>query len=194
MLDRIAVFAASSAQVDESFLQQARDLGSLCSKERIAVNYGGGGIGLMGELARQMLQDGGNIRGIIPTFMVELEWAFREVKDMVETSTMSRRKELLVQDVDAVVALPGGCGTLEELLEVITLKQIGQFVKPIIMVNHNNFYGHLMKMLEHCIDEKFMSPRHREIWTIVDSANDVITAIENAPKWSRDAHEFAALK
>ena len=100
---------------------------------------------------------------------------------------MHERKRLFLEEVDAVVALPGGCGTLEELLEVITLKRLGVFTRPIIIVNQDGYYDPLVTMLEKAISEKFMGEQHRDIWSVVDRVDRVLEAIAHAPPWQSDA-------
>ena len=130
MLKTICVFCASSSKVDTVFLEASRELADVCVNNGIHALYGGGATGLMGAFANRMIERKGKITGIIPHFMRELEWAHTDVAEMVFVDDMRERKKKLIENVDAVVALPGGIGTLEELLEVSTLKQLGKFDKP----------------------------------------------------------------
>ncbi len=188
---RVSVFCASSAKVNGSYLEAATELGQILSNAGIAANYGGGGVGLMGALADSMLSAGGSIRGIIPKFMVEQSWNHPEVEDMVIVADMHERKKTLTENIDAFIALPGGVGTLEELLEMITLKQLGQLLVPIIIVNTNNFFDPFLEMLDHMIREQFMRKIHRDIWTVIEKPKDVLEAIRNAPEWNGSAIEYA---
>ena len=193
MTKRVCVYCASSTQVDEAYKREARRLGEVLSKNGIACNYGGGAVGLMGELAQSMLDHGGEITGIIPLFMVERGWDNPKVTE-VETSSMHTRKERMTQDVDAAIALPGGCGTLEELMEIITWKQLGLFLKPIIIINVNHFFDPLLSMLDKCVEERFMSEHLRKTWTVVASAEEVLPAIQDAHVWEEgDSHKYASL-
>lgn len=188
---RVSVFCASSAKVNSSYLKAASKLGQVLAEAGIAANYGGGAIGLMGSLADSMLSAGGSIRGIIPRFMVEQGWNHRELKDMLVVVDMHERKKRLAENIDAIIALPGGVGTLEELLEMITLKQLGQVLVPIIILNTNNFYDPFLELLERMVDEKFMREIHRDIWTVVDQPEEVLKAIDNAPNWDGSSIKYA---
>ncbi len=192
-IDRACVFCASSTKVDSAYIKDAEKLGLILSNNNITMNYGGGAVGLMGAIANSMLQANGNITGFIPKFMVEVEWEHKGVKDMVHVDTMAERKQLLVKDVDAVIALPGGTGTLEELFEVLSNKKLGLFTKPVILLNTKGFFDPLIDMLQKTIDENFMRPEHKDLWTVVDKPEDVIPAIESASTWSLDAFKFAAV-
>lgn len=193
MIKRVCVYCASSSQVDEKYKNAAFRLGEILSENNIGCNYGGGAIGLMGELAKSMMEHGGDITGIIPRFMVERGWDNPKVVE-VETDSMHTRKERMVQDVDAAIALPGGCGTLEELMEIITWKQLGLFLKPIIILNVDHFYDPLIAMLDKCVTENFMSEQLKKTWTVVNSAEEVLPAIQHAYGWEEgDSHKYASL-
>ena len=130
---------------------------------------------------------------VIPRFMKQLEWFHRELTDLLLVDDLHDRKRQLISNVDAVVALPGGSGTLDELLEAISLKRLGAFVGPIVMVNTRGFFDPCIQLLERCIEERFMDPRHRSIWQVVDDPEEVIEAFRAAPAWSSDALKFAAI-
>lgn len=193
MTKRVCVYCASSSQVDDKYKMAARRLGEILSENNIGCNYGGGAIGLMGELAQSMVDHHGDITGIIPRFMVERGWDNPLVKE-IETPDMHSRKERMVQDVDAAIALPGGCGTLEELLEIITWKQLGLFLKPIIILNVDHYFDPLVAMLDKCVEENFMSAQLKKTWTVVSSAEEVLPAIQQAHGWEEaDSHKYASL-
>ena len=130
----------------------------------------------------------------MPKFMNEVEWAHKKLTNIEFTDTMHERKTKFLENIDGVVALPGGCGTLEELLEAITLKRLGQFTKPIVILNTNGFYEPLKQMLQKCIDEKFMNEKHLEMWSFADEPEDVIEKIKTAPQWDKNAIHFAVNK
>jgi uncharacterized protein (TIGR00730 family) len=188
---KICIYCASSATIDESYFKATDRLARELLKESIDVVCGGGAEGLMGRLADTILAGGGRIKGIMPKFMNEVEWAHKGLSDIELTETMHERKAKFLEGVDGLVALPGGTGTLEELLEAITLKRLGQFTKPIVILNTNGYYEPLRRMLEKAVQERFMHPRHREMWTFVDQPEDVIPAIRTAAAWGRDAIDFA---
>ena len=188
---RVSVFCASSNKVDKIYFDAARKLGLALAEHGIAANYGGGGVGLMGTLADTMMEAGGSIRGIIPEFMVDQGWNHPFVKDMLIVKDMHERKKKLTENIDAFIALPGGVGTLEELLEMITHKQLGQLLAPIIIINTNQFYYPFLEMLRKMVKEKFMREVHQDIWQVIEDPNDVIKAIENSPVWDGSAIKYA---
>jgi uncharacterized protein (TIGR00730 family) len=189
----ICVYCASSTQVDAAYFEAAETLGKLLVANNLELVYGGGSVGLMGRIADTVLELGGKVTGVIPAFMCEQEWDHAGVTELIVTQTMHERKEKMAFMSDAAVALPGGCGTFEELLEVITWKQLGIFTKPIVIVNVNGYYDPLIEMLNRAIEQRFMRDLHREIWTVVAHAEDVLKAIENAPKWDSTVRKFAAI-
>ncbi len=187
MIQKVCVYCASSDKVAQDYFDGATRLGTALAQQEITVVYGGGSAGLMGRLADAALAAGGAVVGIIPHFMKEVEWQHNGLTQLVLVNDMHERKRLFLEEVDAVVALPGGCGTFEELLEVITLKRLGVFLKPIIIVNQNGYYEPMVAMLEKAIEENFMGEQHRQIWSVVDDVDQVVKAIEEAPPWHADA-------
>lgn len=188
---KICVYCASSATIDESYFQATERLAREFLKNDVEVVFGGGAVGLMGRLADTMIAGGGRIKGIMPRFMNEVEWAHKKLADLELTETMHERKARFLEGVDGLVALPGGTGTLEELLEAITLKRLGQFTKPIVILNTNGFYEPLRQMLDKCVRERFMDPRHLDMWAFVDEPEGVIPALRAAKAWGKEAIAFA---
>lgn len=192
-MQNICVYCASSSLIKKSYFEAANQLAKKFVEAGIRVVYGGGSVGLMGEFADSVLSEGGKIVGIIPQFMCEEEWNHNGLTELIVVETMHERKEKMAFMADAAVALPGGCGTMEELLEVITWKQLGIFTKPIIIVNIDNYYDSLIAMLEKAVEENFMSDIHKKIWTVVTTIDEVLPAIENAPHWDKTVRKFAAI-
>ncbi len=190
---KVCVYCASSNKVDEKYFNDAEILATDLARKGITIVYGGGSNGLMGKIADTALIHKGKVIGILPRFMDKVEWGHKGLTELILVKDMHERKSLLIEGVDAVVALPGGCGTLEELMEVITLKRLGKFTKPIIILNTDGFYEHLKALLNKMVEERFMRTEHVDIWTFVDKPEDIIPAIENAPKWDSDAINFAAV-
>ena len=190
---RICVYCASSAKIDEIYFEATERLAKILVNSKVKVIYGGGGHGLMGKLADTVLAQGGQIKGIMPQFMNEVEWAHKSVTDFEFTKTMHERKAKFLENIDALIALPGGTGTLEELLEAITLKRLGQFTKPIIILNTNGYYDPLILMLKRCVEEKFLRPIHAEMWTFVHQPEEVMSAINQSMEWDENAISFAAV-
>jgi uncharacterized protein (TIGR00730 family) len=188
---KICVYCASSAQIDQAYFDATEQLAIAFVQAGIEVVYGGGASGLMGKLADTVLAHGGKIKGIMPKFMNEVEWGHKLVADFEFTETMHERKAKFLEGIDGLVALPGGSGTLEELLEAITLKRLGIYTKPIVILNTKGYYEPLRLMLERCVEERFMHPKHLEMYTFVNSPEDVISALRNAPAWEDGAIRFA---
>jgi uncharacterized protein (TIGR00730 family) len=190
---RICVYCASSKSCDPEYHAAARHVGVLLAQQSWSIIYGGGALGSMGALAEGALSAGGKITGVIPDFMKQLEWGHSSLSELVVVDDMRTRKHIMLSDSDAVVALPGGSGTLEELFEAITLKRLGIYFKPIILLNTQGFFDPLMALLQRCVEEKFMDARHAAMWTLVQEPEDVVPAILAAPDWDKDARTFAAL-
>ncbi len=188
---KIAVYCASSPKIDPVFFEKTAELTTILVKNGFHVNFGGGSKGLMGQVADTVLAEGGEITGIIPEFMKAVEWDHKGVKNFIVTETMAERKTILYADTDAIIALPGGCGTLEELMEVITLKRLGLYTKPILILNTKNYYAPLREMLERCVEENFMGKQHLDMWTFIDEPSEFMAAFENAASWDEGAINFA---
>jgi len=185
------VYCASSTEAHPDHYAAARRLGRLLAAEGVTIVYGGGSVGSMGALADAALAAGGRLVGILPRFMDDLEWGHKSLTELRLADDMHQRKRWMIEGVDAVVALPGGCGTFEELLEAITWKRLGLYLRPIVIVNVRGFYDPLRELLERAIGERFMDERHRDMWTFVNRPQDVLEAIRTAPPWSSEARAFA---
>jgi len=191
---RICVYCASSAQAPAHFGNAAYALGRLLASRGITVVYGGGGIGSMGRLADGVHEEGGEIVGVMPHFMKALEWAHPKVKSILWTRDMAERKAKLLEGADAVVALPGGCGTFEELMEVLSLKRLGFYVNPIVIVNQGGFYDPLIVQIKRSVQEQFMDERHLEMFSVVQGVAEVLEAIGTARPWSPEARKYAVMR
>jgi len=189
----VTVYCASSTQADPAYHDAAERLGRSLAVEGMTITYGGGGVGSMGRLADGALAAGGRVVGILPSFMKELEWYHRGVSELRLVRDMHERKRALLAEADAVVALPGGSGTLDELIEAISLKRLGSFLGPIVLVNTRKFFDPCIALLQRCIDERFMDERHLAMWQVVDEPDQVMHAFQRAPVWSREAIGFAAI-
>lgn len=189
----VCVFASSSSRIDPKYVQAAAELGSLFARSRMKVIYGGGGIGLMGALADAVIENGGSITGVIPSFMNDEGWGHPRVNNMIVTTDMGDRKKNMFARADAVVALPGGIGTLEELTEAITLKQFGLFRGPVVILNTLNFYKSLIDFLEHMVSGNFLRSEHKDMWVIADTPEEVLNAIANDKGWIDDPRKIAKI-
>jgi uncharacterized protein (TIGR00730 family) len=189
----VCVFASSSSRIDKKYVQEAAELGSLFARSKIRVIFGGGGIGLMGVLADSVIENGGSITGVIPSFMNDEGWGHPHIDEMIITSDMGERKKTMFDRADAVVALPGGIGTLEELTEAITLKQLGLFKGPVIILNTLNFYKSFIDMLGHMISGNFMRTEHKDIWEIANTPEEVMSALSSNKGWIDDPRKIAKI-
>jgi uncharacterized protein (TIGR00730 family) len=188
----VCVYCASSAACDGAYHEAAFRLGVVLADAGLSVVYGGGGMGSMGALADGVLSRGGWVIGILPRFMGDLEWGHPGLTELRLVEDMRTRKHQMLAASTAVVALPGGSGTLEELLEAITLKRLGLFLGPIVLVNTRGFFDPLLALLDRAVSERFMDDRHRQMWQVVAEPEEVPPALAAAPAWSAEARAFAA--
>jgi len=194
MIQTVCVYCASSDRTAPVYLDAAASLGRALAQAGIAVVYGGSSLGSMGRMAAAALDAGGKVTGILPRFMDELEWGNRALTELRIVDDMHERKRLMLELSDAVIALPGGCGTLEELFEAITWKRLGLYFGPVVLVNVNRFYDPCIELLNRTVDEGFMNARHRDMWSVVPGPEDVVEALRTTPAWSRDARAFARVE
>lgn len=190
---RIAVYCASSTKVHQEYFDAARQLGSEMAHRGIGLINGAGHMGLMGASSDACLQAGGEVTGVIPTFMIEQGWHHQHLTRLIETADMHERKQTIARLSDGCIALPGGCGTLEELMEVITWKQLGLYLKPIVILNIRGYYDPLLAQLQRGIDEHFMGERHADIWRVATSAVEAIDLVQSTPLWDASIRKFAAI-
>jgi uncharacterized protein (TIGR00730 family) len=189
----VCVFASSSSRIDNKYVHAAAELGKLFAMSKMNVIYGGGGIGLMGVLADAIIENGGSITGVIPSFMNDEGWGHPHVNEMIVTKDMGDRKKNMFARADAVVALPGGIGTLEELTEAITLKQLGLFKGPVVILNTLDFYKSFIDFLEHMITGNFLRIEHKGIWVIANTPEEVLVALSNDKGWIDDPRRIAKI-
>lgn len=189
----ITVYSASSGQVPAIYLEAANTLGCLIAKGGHTLINGAGRTGLMGATANACLTNGGKTIGIIPQFMIEQEWQHKGMTELIVTPDMHTRKEQMAKLSDACIALPGGVGTLEELLEIITWKQLGLYLKPIVILNTNGYFNPLLQQLEQAIDEHFMRKQHAAIWQVANTPSEAIELARSTPLWDPAVRKFAAL-
>ena len=147
----------------------------------------------MGKLADSMIENNGTITGVIPSFMKDQGWNHSEVNEMIVTTDMGERKRQMFSMADAIVALPGGVGTLEELTEAITLKQLGLFRGPVIILNTLNYYRALIEFFDHMVEEYFLRNEHRSIWEIANSPEEVLTILAKKESWLSDPIKIAKI-
>ena len=192
-IKRVAVYAASSSQVSSEYIDAAAELGRTLAAEDIEIVYGAGKVGLMGALADAALDAGGKVTGVIPQFMVDNGWCREKLTNLIVTPDMHTRKEKIVSLADATIALPGGVGTLEELMEIITWKQLGLYANPIVILNTRGYFNPLKEMLERAVEEKFMRKIHRNLWSIADTPRQAADLIRNTPQWDTAISKMAQM-
>jgi len=189
----VCVYCASSQTSHPEYREAAFRLGAVLAGQGLEIVYGGGARGSMGALADGALSKGGRVVGILPRFMADLEWGHPGLTELELVEDMRVRKHMMLTRSQAAIALPGGCGTLEELLEAITLKRLGLYLNPILLVNTRGFFDPLLELLARAIDERFMDDRHARMWEVVAQPEEVPEALSRAPMWDADARSFAAL-
>ena len=192
-IKNVCVYSASSTKIAPVYFAAAEELGRLLAMRSINLINGAGSIGLMAATSNAALSAGGTVTGVIPRFMVEQNWHHSGLTRLVETETMHERKQLMAEMSDGVIALPGGCGTMEELLEIITWKQLGLYLKPIVILNINGFYDPLLEMLQRTIDGHFMRPEHGTIWQVATSPQEAIDLLYTTPWWDKNVRKIAAI-
>jgi uncharacterized protein (TIGR00730 family) len=189
----VCVFASSSSRIDKDYATAASKLGLLLAQAKIDVVYGGGGIGLMGRLADAVLENGGKITGVIPSFMKDEGWDHSFVSEMIITPDMGERKKRMFEMADAIIALPGGVGTLEELSEAMTLKQLGLYKGPIIILNTLNFYKSFIDFLGHMVSGNFLRYEHKGMWEIAATAEEAMSLLGKKERWHYDPRSIAKI-
>mgnify|MGYP001130994149 CR=1 FL=1 len=189
----VCVYSASSTKIAPVYFEAAEKLGRLLAKQHIRLINGAGSIGLMRSVADAVLKNGGEVTGVIPHFMVEQNWHHTGLTELIEVTSMHERKQKMANLSDGIIALPGGCGTLEELLEIITWKQLGLYLNPIVVLNTNGFYDPLLKMLDRAAEEHFMRPAHLDIWKVASTPTEAIDLLYSTPVWDKEIRKFAAI-
>ena len=172
-MKRICVYCGSSPGVRPEYILAARQLGQTLARRRVELVYGGGNVGLMGEIARAVVDAGGNVIGVIPRDLADKEVAFKELADLRIVNNMHERKALMVKLADGFIALPGGFGTFEEFFEVVTWTQLGFQRKPCGLLNVSQYYSKLIEFLDHTVAEQFIRPEYRAI-VLVDENPDAL--------------------
>ena len=192
-INSVCVYNASSTQIDAAYFEAATRLGTLLGEQGICLINGAGRMGLMAATSDAALAAGGRVTGVIPRFMVEQGWHHTDLTELREVESMHERKQLMADLSDAVIALPGGCGTLEEVLEVITWKQLGLYLKPIVLLNVKGYFNPLLEMFAKAMEEHFMRPQHGAIWQVADTPEQAVEQIRTTPLWDVSVRKFAAI-
>ncbi|MDB5082927.1 MAG: family Rossman fold protein [Chloroflexi bacterium] len=185
----IAVYCASSSAVSEVYFEAARKLGGLIGRSGATLVYGGTNIGLMGEVADAVINAGGKACGVITVLLNQVGIAHPKLDELIVTDGMRERKAAMEQRADGFITLPGGYGTLEEIFEILTLKQLGILQKPVVLLNTNNYYSPLLELLQNAADQHFMKPANLSLLKVVNTPEEALDYIANyvagpyEPKW-----------
>lgn len=177
-MKRICVFCASKLGAQPRYAEAARDLGRTLAERGLAIVCGAGGVGLMNELANAALDRGGEVIGVIPHALVERELAHEGLTELRVVDSMHERKALMADLADGFIALPGGYGTFEELLEIVTWAQLGLHEKPCGLLNVVGYYVRLQQFLDHAVRERFLEPEHRALLLVGESPTDLLAQFE----------------
>lgn len=192
-ISSVCVYCASSTKIPSVYFDAAKELGRLLGERNLRLVNGAGSIGLMCAVSDATLAAGGTVTGVIPRFMVKQGWHHQGLTELIEVDTMHERKQRMADLSDAVIALPGGCGTLEELLEIITWKQLGLYLNPIVILNINHYYDPLLELFRKATEENFMRPQHTRLWAVADTPEEAIRLVYTEPKWDASLRKFAAI-
>jgi len=192
-IQSVCVYCASSTQINPVYFRAAEELGHLLGGQKIRVINGAGKMGLMGAISDATLAAGGTVTGIIPHFMISRGWYHKGLTELIEVESMHERKQMMADKSDAVIALPGGYGTLEELLELITWKQLGLYQNPIVILNINHYYDLLLEMFRKAADEMFMREQHLALWSVATTPDEAIEMVYTQPVWDKSLSKFAAI-
>lgn len=189
----VCVYSASSTKIDPVYFDTAYELGTLLGQQHIRLINGAGNMGLMSAVSDAVLAAGGEVTGVIPRFMVEQGWHHTGLTRLVEVESMHERKKMMADLSDAVIALPGGCGTLEELLEIITWKQLGLYLNPVVILNVKGYFDPLLAMLQRAVEENFMRTQHGSIWHVAKTVREAVELVHTVPLWDVSIRKFAAI-
>ncbi len=186
----ITIFCGSSSGNQDAFTQTATELGKYLANKQFGLVYGGASIGVMGAVANGFLEQNAPVIGVIPTILKRREVAHFHLTQLIEVGTMHERKAIMMEKADAFLALPGGVGTLEELFEVITWRQLGIHQKPVFIYNQNGFYDDLIHLLETMIARGFIRDENRNLWQTYTNFDELKTAILEIPVQRHRAGDF----
>jgi len=176
----ICIYCGSRTGRNPAYVREARLLGSALAQAGYALVYGAGDQGIMGEAARAAQATGARITGFIPRHLFELEVGKQDIHALIVTETMHERKKLMLYNADAVVALPGGPGTLDELIEVLTWRHLGLHTKPAFLLNTGDYWGPLLALFDHMIEEGFVPRQFRDYLTVTETVDHLLTAMREA--------------
>ena len=189
----ISVYCASSSKIDPAYMEEAYKVGQLLARADITLINGAGNMGLMKASSDGCLEAGGRAVGIIPGFMIAEGWCHQGMSKIIETPDMHIRQQKMAEAGDAAIVLPGGCGSMAELFELITWKQLGLYLNPIVILNTKGYYDALLQQLEQAAEEQFMRKEHLQIWRVAQTAEEAVQLATSTPMWDTNVRRFAAV-
>ena len=189
----ISVYCASSSKIDPAYMEEAHKVGQLLARAGITLINGAGNMGLMKASSDGCLEAGGRAVGIIPGFMIAEGWCHQGMSEIIETPDMHIRQQKMAEAGDAAIVLPGGCGSMAELFELITWKQLGLYLNPIVILNTKGYYDALLQQLEQAAEEQFMRKEHLQIWRVAQTAEEAVQLATSTPMWDTNVRRFAAV-
>lgn len=190
-MTNLLLFCGSSTGNDPEIVEMAKSLGKYMAEHKFRLIYGGGNVGLMGIIANSVMDNGGEVIGIIPEFLMVREVGHVEVTEFYKVKSMHERKALMCDKADIILAIPGGFGTLDELFEMLTWLQLGLHAKPIGLLNFNGFFDLLLKQLDHMVEKGFLRPGNKDLIEVNDNYKDLLNILANKKmnvdtKWFTD--------
>lgn len=188
----ICVYCASSSKIDKAYSEAAYRLGRLMAGQGITLVNGAGNMGLMRACADGCMEAGGKAIGVIPSFMIAEGWCHDGMTQIIETTDIHTRQEKMAEMSDAAIFLPGGCGTLAELTELIAWKQLGLYLKPMVILNTQGYFNPMLEVLRQAIDQNFMRLQHAGIWQVAETPDEALRLAATVPLWDKDVRRFAA--
>lgn len=187
----IAVYCASSDKIDSCYFRDAQMLGTLMGQHGLTVVNGAGNMGLMKATTDSCMEAGGEAIGVIPTFMIQENWHHKGMSKLIETQDMHERQQRMADLSDAAIILAGGCGTLAEFSEVFTWKQLGIYLKPIVILNTNGYWDDLLAYLQRAAKENFMRPEHLDAIKVASTPEEALQMAITTPEWDSSIRRFA---
>jgi len=188
-INAVCVYCGSSPGTDPAFVEAAENLGKILAENSVRLVYGGGSVGLMGAVAESVLQHGGDVIGIIPEFLTKRERPRRLAQELIVTRDMHERKRKMFERADAFIALPGGIGTLEEIVEQLTWAQLGRHKKPILFANINGYWDPLLALLAHMREQEFVPDALRINFIVADRIEEILPKLNDAARGVTGAEE-----
>ena len=189
----VAIYCASSTKIKSIYYEAASRLGQLLADRGVTQVNGAGNMGLMQATSDAALAAGGKVIGVIPHFMIEQNWHHTGLTQIIETEDMESRKQTINDMTDAAIVLPGGCGTLDELFEIMTLKQLGVYLKPIVILNIDGYYDYLLLHLQRSMEENFMRKEHADIWRVAKTPEEAVEMVFTTPLIDESVRRFAKI-